>query len=334
MLKAFLTERRSWIAIFLCQQLLIVLIAFVDTSIPLTPILYIVYLSLLILMIFIFVRFRKESKFYKSLDAWENNLDVTNIHEAETPFEMLVERNITGQTEKLKQEAKRHRLALDNEKDELMAWIHEVKTPLSAMHLIIETIEDEPLKSRLSYEWLRVHLLLDRQLHQKRISFIENDFSPEVLELKSLIFKEIKDLQSWCIQKGIGFEIQLEAGEVLSDSKWLAFIIRQLLTNAVKYSEASDIIVKSYEVDGRVHLEVKDFGRGIDPKDIPRVFDKGFTSTMEHHDQASTGMGLYLAKKAAKSLLIDIEIDSKPGAGATFTLIFPKRNEFVRVIGM
>ncbi|MFC1283978.1 sensor histidine kinase [Bacillus paralicheniformis] len=334
MLKAFLTERRSWIAIFVLQQIVFLFIAYVDASIPFTSILYMTYLSSFIFIVFVLVRFRRETKFYKSLKEWDHNLDVTNIREAETPFETMIEKSITGQTKQLKQEAAQHRLALENEKDELMAWIHEVKTPLTAMHLIMETIDDQSLKSRLDYEWLRVHLLLDRQLHQKRMSFIENDLSLEALELKPLIFKELKDLQSWCIPKGIGFDIQLDAGEVLSDAKWLSFIMRQLLTNAVKYSEASDILIKSYEQDGQVHLAVQDFGRGIDLKDIPRVFDKGFTSTTEHHDQTATGMGLYLAKKAAKPLLIHIEVDSKPGAGTTFTLIFPKRNEFSRVLGV
>ncbi|GBC64473.1 sensor histidine kinase [Bacillus licheniformis] len=334
MLKAFLTERRSWIAIFVLQQILFLFIAYVDASIPFTSILYMTYLSSFIFIVFLIVRFRKETKFYKSLEEWDYNLDVTNIREAETPFETMFEKSMTEQTKQLKQEAAQHRLALENEKDELMAWIHEVKTPLTAMHLIMETIEDQSLKARLAYEWLRIHLLLDRQLHQKRMSFIENDLSLEVLELKPMIFKEIKDLQSWCIPKGIGFDIQLEAGEVLSDAKWLSFIIRQLLTNAVKYSEASDVLIKSYEQDGKVHLAVQDFGRGIDPKDMPRVFDKGFTSTTEHHDQAATGMGLYLAKKAAKPLLIHIEVDSKPGTGTTFTLIFPMRNEFSRVLGV
>ena len=334
MLKAFLTERRSWIAIFVLQQILFLFIAYVDASIPFTSILYMTYLSSFIFIVFLIVRFRKETKFYKSLEEWDYNLDVTNIREAETPFETMFEKSMAEQTKQLKQEAAQHRLALENEKDELMAWIHEVKTPLTAMHLIMETIEDQSLKARLAYEWLRIHLLLDRQLHQKRMSFIENDLSLEVLELKPMIFKEIKDLQSWCIPKGIGFDIQLEAGEVLSDAKWLSFIIRQLLTNAVKYSEASDVLIKSYEQDGKVHLAVQDFGRGIDPKDMPRVFDKGFTSTTEHHDQAATGMGLYLAKKAAKPLLIHIEVDSKPGTGTTFTLIFPMRNEFSRVLGV
>ncbi|ATH93800.1 histidine kinase [Bacillus glycinifermentans] len=333
MIKAFLTERRSWIAMFICQQILVLFIACIDSSIPFAPILYVVYLCSLLFIVFVLIRFRKETKFYKSLKEWEHSLDVTSISEPETPFESIIEKSISGQTEQLKQAAAQHQLALENEKDELMAWIHEVKTPLTAMHLIIERMEDQSLKSQLAYEWLRIHLLLDQQLHQKRISFIETDLSLEILDLKTLIFKEIKDLQSWCIQKGIGFDIELEAKEVLSDAKWLAFIVRQLLTNAVKYSEASDIVVKSYERDERIYLEVKDFGRGIDQKDIPRVFEKGFTSTTDH-DQASTGMGLYLAKKAAKPLLIHIDICSAPGAGSTFTLTFPKRNEFERVIGV
>ncbi|KAF1681618.1 HAMP domain-containing histidine kinase [Bacillus sp. SKDU12] len=334
MIKAFLIERRSWIAAFLFQQILMLFIAFVDSAISFENVLYLVYLCVLFFIIFLWVRYRKETAFYKSLKTWENNLDATAINEPETPFESMVERSIAGQTNYLKQTAAQHRLALENEKDELMAWIHEVKTPLTAMHLLIDRMEDQALKSQLSYEWLRIHLLLDQQLHQKRISFIENDLSVERIQLRPLIFKEIKELQSWCIQKGIGFDIQLEVEEVLSDAKWLAFIIRQLLTNAVKYSEASDIEIKSVQKGEQTQLEVKDFGRGIDQKDVPRIFDKGFTSTVDHHNQASTGMGLYLVKKAATPLLIHIDVHSEFGAGTVFTLIFPKRNQFERVMSM
>ena len=97
--------------------------------------------------------------------------------------------------------------------------------------------------------------------------------------------------------KGIGFDVSLQAAEVLSDAKWLGFIIRQLLTNAVKYSSASDIHIESDLVADHVRLIIRDAGRGIDPKDMPRIFDKGFTSTTSHQDSAATGMGLYLTKK-------------------------------------
>ncbi len=86
--------------------------------------------------------------------------------------------------------------------------------------------------------------------------------------------------------------------------------------------------------DDQATLEVKDGGRGIAPKDLPRIFAKGFTSTTYHRDSAATGMGLFLTKKAADSLFISIDVISEPGAGTTMTLRFPKRNDFVNITSM
>ncbi|MEH7483453.1 sensor histidine kinase [Neobacillus drentensis] len=334
MIQKYLIERRSWIILFLFLQFLIIVVSYFDPTIPLMSIVYIVFISMIIFIIFLIIRYNKETNFYKSVETWENNLDLTSISNAESPFEVIIENSVTNQTEWLKQIASHNLMSLEQEKDELLSWIHEVKTPLTAMRLMIDRLDNGTMKSNLIYEWLRIHLLLDQQLHQKRIPFIENDLYIEVTDIKVLITKEIKDLQSWCIQKGIGFDLHTEVKEVLSDAKWLAFIIRQLLTNAIKYSEASDIIIKTYQKNEQTILEVEDFGRGIDPKDLPRIFDKGFTSTAKHQDNAATGMGLYLAKKAAKPLLIKIDVHSKLGVGTTFTLIFPKRNQFLHISGM
>ncbi|PWA09717.1 histidine kinase [Pueribacillus theae] len=280
------------------------------------------------------IRYHKETKFYKSLEEWEANLDVTNLNEAESPFEQIVEERLKNQTEWLKKTSTLQSLTLEQEKDELLSWIHEVKTPLTAMQLMIDRLEDNSLKAQLTHEWLRVHLLLDQQLHQKRIPFMKNDLYIEKVALRPLIFEEIKTLKFWCIQKGIGFHVEIESTEVLTDGKWLGFILRQLLTNAVKYSQASDIEIRTYEQDGQVKLEIRDFGRGINRKDLPRIFEKGFTSTTEHHDNKATGMGLYLAKKAAESLFIHIAVQSEVGKGTVFTLRFPKRNQFHYITGM
>ena len=115
-------------------------------------------------------------------------------------------------------------------------------------------------------------------------SFIRNDLLIEEFALEPIIFQEIRALKSWCMQKGIGFDVSLEVTEVLSDAKWLGFIIRQL-TNAVKYSNAS---TSSSRAIGRMsRLTIQDAGRGIDPKDMPRIFDKGFTSTTSHQDSGN-----------------------------------------------
>ncbi|WP_127582948.1 sensor histidine kinase [Paenibacillus koleovorans] len=335
MIRAFLTERRSWILFFMSLQVLLLFIAYVDVSLSFTSILYYSFLATLVFIGFLFIRYHRETRFYRRLEEWEQQFDISGLDAARSPFERIVETHLSSQTTRLKQIASRNMTLLEQEKDELMSWIHEVKTPLTAMQLMIDRVDDDALRASLTYEWLRIHLLLDQQLYQKRLPFIETDLFIEQLDLRKLLVAEIRMLQAWCIQKGVGFELELEADEVLSDAKWLAFILRQLLTNAVKYSPpASEILIRSYERDGHIKLEVKDNGRGIDPKDLPRVFDKGFTSTTSHHDSAATGMGLYLAQNAARSLHIRIEAQSELDVGSTFGLTFPRRNEFHRLTGM
>lgn len=334
MLKKYLLERMHWIFFFLFIQLLFLFIVWIDDSIPFRSVFYIVFLSLLAFLLFFTVRYQKETKFYKQLEERVDDLDVNSFPVPESPFENIVEQHLTSQTNRLKQLASHNRLLLEQEKDDLLAWIHEVKTPLTAMHLIIERMEDEKIKADLTYEWLRIHLLLDQQLHQKRIPFMENDLYFELVCVKTVIIKEIQTLRTWCLRKGIGFDLDFAVTNVLSDAKWLSFIIRQLLTNAVKYSESSTIIIRSEEKNGQTVLTIQDFGRGIDAKDIPRIFEKGFTSTTTHQDNAATGMGLYLTKKVATSLLIHLHVQSVLGKGTTFTLTFPKQNDFVDITSM
>lgn len=332
MIGTFFRERLSWILLVISLHLFISFVAFIDASIPLMSMLYILFLSFSIFLIFLFLRYNKETEFYKQLKERESDLAPSTMPKPDSPFEELIAESLRSQSDHLKQDSQQHMQLLDKEKDDLLAWIHEVKTPLTAMKLMMDRMEDEKKRATLTYEWLRIHLLLDQQLHQRRIPFIENDLYMEAADLEELIFSEIKTLQSWCIQKGIGFDLQLGVKEVITDAKWLSFILRQLLTNSVKYSRDSEIEISSFLSDGQTVLRVKDHGRGIALRDLPRIFEKGFTSTTDHQDHASTGMGLYLARKAADTLHIRIDVESTLGEGTTFTLTFPKKNEFVRVM--
>ncbi|GAA0607450.1 two-component sensor histidine kinase BceS [Virgibacillus siamensis] len=334
MILSYLKERRSWILLILILQGITLFIGSIDPTIPFRSSLYIVFVSMIIFIIFFIARYRKETSFYQSLQDWDKTYDLETIESPESPFEEIVEESIMEQTKQYKQNISENRLSVEQEKDELMSWIHDVKTPLTAMHLKLERLENPSLKSQLMYEWLRIHLLLDRQLHQKRIPFIRNDLYMETIRLEQLIHREIRDLQTWCMQKGIGFDISLDVPAITSDAKWLSFIIRQLLTNALKYSEASEIAIHSYTEDELVKLEIKDQGRGIEAKDLPRIFDKGFTSTIDHDNSFSTGMGLYLTKRVADVMHLHIDVKSEPGNGTTFTLTFPNKNEFLNITGM
>lgn len=334
MIWSFLKERRTWLLLLLSIQLIILFISYIDNTIPFMSMLYIVLLLTLLCTCFVVLRYTKETRFYANMKNWDHTYDLAELSSADSPFEQIVLDAVTLQTERYKRETTHNYMLLEQEKDELLSWIHEVKTPLTAMQLMIDRLPDETLQRQLMYEWLRIHHLLDQQLHQKRIPFIQNDLYIEVSELEPIIYQEIRALKSWCIQKGIGFDVSLTETKVLTDAKWFGFILRQLITNAVKYSASSDILIESSRLDHHVVLTIQDAGRGIDPKDLPRIYERGFTSTTHHEDSASTGMGLYLAKQVADSLHIRMNVSSVLGEGTTFTLTFPRKNEFVRITGM
>ncbi|MGG0658661.1 sensor histidine kinase [Rummeliibacillus pycnus] len=224
-------------------------------------------------------------------------------------------------------------IQFSEDRDQHLAWIHEVKTPLTALKLMIE---DLPLATRkpLELEWLRIHLLLDQTLHTLRLRSIEQDTVLDKVSLYPVVLKEIKELQSWCFAKNLAIDVDDFEISVLTDQKWLSFIIRQILSNAVKYSHKGDTITiyVTKDEEGHQKLHMQDTGEGIDPADLPRIFQKSFTGSTGRKQSASTGMGLYLAHNSAKKLGIIIDVHSIVNEGTTFTITFPEANEFVKTI--
>lgn len=109
--------------------------------------------------------------------------------------------------------------------------------------------------------------------------------------------------------------------------KWM--IIRQILSNALKYSENFNIEIGTELNDQHVSLYIKDYGRGISKKDMPRIFERGFTSTANRNETTSSGMGLYLVNSVKDQLGIHLQVTSTVGKGTTVRLIFPLQNEIV-----
>uniref|UniRef100_A0AAE6KAS8 AbrB C-terminal domain-containing protein n=1 Tax=Staphylococcus aureus TaxID=1280 RepID=A0AAE6KAS8_STAAU len=131
MIRRFLKERLSWILFFIMIHFFILFIAFIDSAIPVQSVLYIVFLSMVSFIVFLAVRYNIETAFYRSLEERENNLDISSIPASESPFEQLVEKALSEQAQALKKDALQNRILLEQEKDELLSWIHEVKTPLT-----------------------------------------------------------------------------------------------------------------------------------------------------------------------------------------------------------
>jgi OmpR family two-component system bacitracin resistance sensor histidine kinase BceS len=227
------------------------------------------------------------------------------------------------------------KVQLQEYSDELLAWVHEVKAPLTSINLMLDHIDDLTLRRKLENEWLRLHLLVDQQLHQTRLASIEKDNFMTEIELRTVVYKEIRAMQAWCIEKGIGFDVAELTEAVMTDGKWLAFIIRQILSNAIKYSPANSEVFIFTEIDatGATLLHIKDAGIGIRKEDLPRIFHKSYTGTAGRESAQSTGMGLYLAHNVAQKIGVRITVQSSVGEGSIFTLRFPLQNEYVKLTG-
>ena len=136
------------------------------------------------------------------------------------------------------------------------------------------------------------------------------------------------------MEKNIAVEFERENIEVIMDVKWYRFIIRQVLTNAVKYSPNGCTIIISMNVNptGNVILYVKDEGPGIQAHDLPRIFDKGFTGGTGRLHNAATGLGLYLAQTVATKIGMMLQAQSEIGQGTTLQMTFSIENDFDKVL--
>lgn len=217
---------------------------------------------------------------------------------------------------------------------DLAAWVHEMKTPLTAMKITLDAHQSTELAQRLQSNWLKVHLLLDRQLYISRLATLDTDLLPEQLEVKTLLRMEIRELSSWCHDKNIAIQLTgVPSSIVHTDKKWCGFVIRQLLTNAVKYSPVGGTIsIQTEQNDEQsVMVTIKDEGPGIKAHDLPRIFDRGFTGDNGRVQHGATGMGLYLARVISKKLQIQLHVSSVFNQSTSVSMIFPQINSFDQI---
>ncbi len=202
-------------------------------------------------------------------------------------------------------------------------WVHQIKTPISALRLVLEN--DEIDKTVLQKELFSIERYADLALQYARLSGIASDIVIEDVDLETVVRESIKKYALLFIYKKLSVEPHDLAVSVKSDAKWLRFIIEQLISNAVKYTPAGKVEIF---FSGRA-LTVWDTGIGIRLEDIPRLFEKGYTGFNGRIDERASGIGLYLSKKAADALSIKIEVESAVGAGTSMRLVFPEKDEWI-----
>ena len=210
-------------------------------------------------------------------------------------------------------------------------WVHEIKAPLTASRLICRELDGDT-RRKLTAELSQIEAHVERALFYARAENPEQDCLFRQIELEKIAAQAIENHRSLLIQNDIRVEMENMNCAVYTDEKWAVFILGQLLQNAARYRGPEPIITLSAKPLGRqTQLIVHDNGIGIPAHELPRVFERGFTGSNGRIRGGSTGIGLYLCRKLAVFLELELRMDSQEGAGTTVTLTFPAKENLTKL---
>ncbi|WOY88366.1 sensor histidine kinase [Ligilactobacillus murinus] len=273
--------------------------------------------SCLIIFSYTLVAFSRWQRKLKQLQLLQTNFSHELLPLSTSQAEMLYQQIAEELEQKLVAELEHSRLKKQEMLEDFGIWLHQVKTPVSALDLLIQAQGNDP---KMRAELFKVNEYLQLMLNYLRQQLDNSDLVFEQVALDQVIKEVLKKYALFFAQKGLRVEfVDLDA-KVTTDKKWLIFILEQLIFNAIKYTNTGTI---TFIFNGD-HLAIKDTGIGIKAQDIPRVFDKGFTGYNGRQDQRASGLGLYLSQKVATKLGCQLELTSKVGQGTTVKVYFPK----------
>ncbi len=200
--------------------------------------------------------------------------------------------------------------------DYYITWAHQIKTPISVMRMVLQG-EDTDEHRELSAELFRVEQYVEMVLSYMRLGSEASDYVFKEYDLDSIIRQAIHKFAPQFVRRRIRLDYSPVSVKVITDEKWLLFIIEQVLSNCIKYTHEGSVTIT---VTPEKVLKIADTGIGIAPEDLPRIFEKGFTGYNGRSDKKSTGLGLYLCKTAADRLSHKISAQSEPGKGTVISI--------------
>ncbi len=210
--------------------------------------------------------------------------------------------------------------------DYYLMWAHQIKTPIAAMKLLLEGKKD----FLMSQELFQVEQYVEMVLYYLRLESMSSDMLLQEYSLDKLVKDAVKKFSILFINSGLGLEME-DFGEkkILTDEKWLGFVLEQILANSLKYTLRGKIAVYLSREEAET-LVIEDTGIGIRPEDLPRIFERGFTGYNGRLDQKATGIGLYLVKRVLDHLNTPIRVESRVGVGTKVSLSLGRRQSLER----
>lgn len=207
--------------------------------------------------------------------------------------------------------------------DYFTLWAHQIKTPIAAMHLLLQQEHADAqqmyeCRKESESELFKIEQYVDMVLQYLRLNSSVNDFVFKEYSLDDIIRQAVRKYAPMFIRKKLSLNYEPLSCTVVTDEKWMVFVLEQILSNAVKYTVSGTISI--YMEEGI--LVVEDTGIGILEEDLPRIFAKGYTGYNGRSDKKATGIGLYLVKQVLNKLGHKIYIESGQKTGVRVKLFF------------
>ena len=293
-------------------------------DLPLKAVLYPALICLIIGGIILFLDYRKALSKHKRLNEMQNLNSALMEHfpALETQDDIDYQNIIESLREEINELQTKEDLRYQDTVDYYTTWVHQIKTPIASMRLTLQN-EDSDIARQILDDLFRIEQYVDMVMTFLRIGSDSTDYVFKEYSLDEIVKGCVKKFASQFIRKKIKLQYDPLNIKVLTDEKWLAFIIEQLLSNAVKYTPSGGKITIDLEMPKT--LCIRDTGIGIAPEDLPRIFEKGYTGYNGRSDKKASGLGLYLCKSICDNFGYSITVNSSLESGTVIRIDLNKK---------
>lgn len=313
----YLYQRRR-VFLLIAVFLAIFYVSFLLYHIPLAALVYPTLLYGFFGTILLAVDFLRVRKTHKTLTRIRSITDtLTQILPGEDAIEIADYQKII---QLIGEEHNRYRLQTDQRYADMVdyytVWAHQIKTPIASMRLTLQN-EDSTLARKLSADLLRIEQYAEMVLTFLRLDSDSTDYVIREYPLDPIIRQSVRKFSYDFIGRKIKLNYAPVDVSVITDEKWLSFVLEQVLSNALKYTPEGSITISA---SNDCKLSIQDTGIGIAPADLPRIFENGYTGFNGRIDKKSSGIGLYLCKRICTNLGHSITAASTVDVGTTITI--------------
>lgn len=316
LLKYLKQKRKLFLLAAVCG--LIFIMCFSLYQFPLRAVLYPAGLSGLVCIGFGIYDYRTVRKKYQKLEYLQSEvkMNLKALPDADRLEEEAYQQLLFVMDEKQQELHSSMEQKLMDMVDYYTVWAHQIKTPIAAMRLNLQN-EDSVQSRKLMGDLFRIEQYVEMVLMYLRLDSDSSDYVIKEHEIGSIVKAAVKKFSGEFISRRITLDMEKIEGTVITDEKWLSFVIEQVISNALKYTPAGTISISMEEPK---KLCIKDTGIGIAPEDLPRIFEKGYTGYNGRMDKKASGIGLYLCKRICSNLRHQISAESELDKGTVIRI--------------